>query len=195
MHEPTRITQTSGPEVEPVTIEDLTDFLRIPELGSSEYHQLLGVAQSAREWAERWSGRQFITATWTTTWAAFPVYYIRLIRPPIQSVVDITYRDTDGVTQTLDASHYHVVANDTTPYVVRASGESWPSTETHPEAVTVQQKCGYGDAPADVPWAIRLSILQYAATLWEHRESEIVGSVSQLETNPRQTLAQYWVPQ
>ena len=57
-----RLNPITPPAVEPVTIDEVQSFLRID--GDSEDGMLSSLITVARDWAERSSGRSFITQDW-----------------------------------------------------------------------------------------------------------------------------------
>ncbi len=97
---------------------------------------------------------------------------------PVQSVTSVEYRDTDGNTQTVDASNYRTDLSKFPARIVFNSDYAFPSTDEKINAVTVTVTAGYGTS-ADIPFAIKGAILLHAATLFEHRESVIVGTTAQ----------------
>ena len=119
-------------------------------------------------------GRALITQVWDLEIGAFPgcpmpdlvpaswqghqaQQPLRMPLPPLQAVTWIKYRDGDGNVVTLDATLYRVVPGDP-GFIVLASGQTWPSCEIAPDAVTIRFTAGYGDQPDDVPMPIRLAL-------------------------------------
>lgn len=124
-----------------------------------------------------------MTQTWDLVLDAFPAGEIRLPLPPLQSVTSVTYTDTDGASQTLDAGQYTVdTAN---ARIVPVS--SWPSTKAVPAAVVIRYVCGYGAAAA-VPASIKAAILLLTGDLFENREAQGEKVLSVNETVRRLLL-------
>ncbi|BCJ90038.1 hypothetical protein IZ6_07730 [Terrihabitans soli] len=67
---------------------------------------------------------------------------IELPQGPVIEVVEITYQDGAGVTQTLASSVYELLSDDR---LVPAAGQSWPSTSGREEAVKIQYAVGLAD--------------------------------------------------
>lgn len=129
-------------------------------------------------------GRALLTQTWRLNLDHFPLSHaaIRLPLPPLQSVSSLTYLDGEGVEQTLDPSLYVVLAGGRAE-IVPAFGCLWPRALRQPRAVTIEFVCGYGDAAA-VPNPIKTAIAMYVASLYENRESTVIGPRAQVIENP-----------
>lgn len=91
----------------------------------------------------------------------------------ITDIESISYVDTDGQTQPLDASAYTVTISDRATHI--SPTQDWPDTDcTHPLAVSVIFDCGWQDA-AHVPAAVRSWILLRLAALYELRSAWTQG--------------------
>lgn len=141
---------------------------------------IAGLVESVTDHLEGYSGylgRVLVEQTWTLHLAAFPHgRFIQLPMPPLISVGGVTYVDGLGATRTLAPASYHVLTGELAR-IQLADGQSWPSTSTHPRAVTVTFTCGYGAAAA-VPRAIRQAALLMVADLYKNRESGVEGTIS-----------------
>jgi len=164
----TGIKVKTAPALEPVTVSELKTFL---SLDASTYDTMLsGYITACRQAIETYTGRTLITTSYQLMFDSFPDI-IELARPPVQSITSITYVDTDGVTQTLSSSLYRTDLISLFGRIEPAYGESWPSIRNVSNAVTVEFKCGYGDAAASVPDALKVAIMSLAADMFEHREA------------------------
>ncbi len=134
-----------APAVEPVTLAEAKLHLRVDH--SDEDALISSLISAARRYAETFTGRQIITATWELTLDAFP-WIIEPPHPLLQSITSIVYVDVDGVSQTLDASIYQVDITSTPGRVKPAFGEVWPGTRSQFNAVTVTYVAGYGTVQA-----------------------------------------------
>lgn len=142
------------------------------------------IISSVRALAEQELRRYLITQTLDAYFDAFPRDWmygrgydckgseIRL--PPLQSVTEITYVDTDGDTQTLAADQYLVDAVSQPARILPAYGLDWPSTRAQSSAVKVRFVAGYGVASA-VPACIKNWMLLKIATAWENRSELVIG--------------------
>lgn len=141
--------RTVAPTELPLSIAEVQDHIRW-ESAAADEAQIMIYMRSAVQQMDGAAGllnRALVTQTWEIKFAAFPRAAIRLPLPPLQSVSSVTYIDTAGATQTLDASKYKVL-NVATPtragLIEEAFGEVWPSTRDEGEAVTVTFVAGYG---------------------------------------------------
>ena len=189
------------PDVEPVTPAELAVYLKLiaetsefSTLGGGERADCALFAQAAREHAEGYTRRALMTQTLQVTAYApalrtNPYDYTRsgripLLRPPIQSVTSVT---ADGVA--VAADEYALLAEGA---IVHADGYApW----SYGSRVAVTYVAGYGADPEAVPAAIRVGIRKVAATMYEHREDVIVGTVqAAIAADSRRYFDPYRVP-
>lgn len=160
------LTLSTGPTTEPITTAEAKAFARVTVATEDALTGFLITA--AREYAETFTGRQFVTATWEQRLDAFPVEFV-LPLPPLDAITSIKYIDTAGDEQTLDASYYTLDKYSTPGRVVQAVNKSWPSTQSVPNAVIVKYTCGYGGAD-DVPEGICTAIKQLVLHWFKNRD-------------------------
>ena len=140
---------------------------------------LIEVAMSHLDGTEGILGRALISQTWIDSSSGFPAgAEFQVALAPLISVSAITYYDSENALQTLDASSYGVFDRYDGGYAKLRSGQSWPSTYTRDDAVSVAYVAGYGSAAADVPATIRLAALELIAHWFENREAVLVGATS-----------------
>jgi len=163
------LSKTTPPAIEPITLTEAKAHLRIVDSLDDVY--ITTLISVAREWCERYTNRQFITATYTYTLPYFRGCKIVLPRPNLLGVTSIKYYDTENILQTLSASDYTVITNSLPGMVELNYTSSWPSTYIRAEAVSVIYTSGYGVTAASVPTAIKQAILIMIASLYENRES------------------------
>lgn len=170
-----RLSLVTGPALEPITVPEAKDHLRI--LHSDEDDQVEALIAAARGHAERFTDRQFITATWKLTLDRFPCYWepIELPHPPLLSVGSVKYRDTADVLQTWSSSEYVVDAPAgpyaTTGRVYPKFDKVYPTTLDRPDAVEVEFTAGYGANPEAVPQQLRQAMLLLVGHWFENRET------------------------
>lgn len=180
------LTRTTDATVEPVTTAEVRTHLRIDHHHDDAYLDTLATA--ARHWAEDFTNRSFNTTTWKLTLDGFPSV-IEVPRPPLIAVSSIAYVDTGGTTRTESASVYTVITDVEPGNIIEAYQQTWSSTRGTPtNDVTVTYTAGYGAAASDVPESIRQAILIMVATWYEHRESVVVGSTSNLVSDSARSL-------
>jgi uncharacterized phiE125 gp8 family phage protein len=181
------------PEVEPVTLDEAKAHLRLDSDADDTYVSALITA--ARERVELFLRRALITQAFEYTLDGFPASpslifstsVIDLPRPPLQSVESIKFVDTGGCVRTLPSESYVVDASsDEIGRVALAWTQYWPITRCSINNVVIKFVAGYGDAPEDVPQAIRQGILIEISNLYENREDIVVGqSISMLSLSER----------
>lgn len=165
---------TAQPDHEPVDLCELKNHLRVEEDDDNALIRSLGVA--ARKYVEDFTGRQIVTATYRLTLDQFPAAIV-LPRPPAASITSITYIDTDGASQTLDASGYQLDAASEPARVVPAVDGEWPDTQGGKvNAVTVTYVAGYGDATAS-PDGLKLVIKTLVGHWYEERSATVSGTI------------------
>lgn len=168
--------RTSQPAVEPVTLDEVKAQAVITA-GNTDDALLTRLIKVARQEAENLTHRTLIASGWLRTLDAFPAA-VHLIRGPVISVDSILYDDEDGIEQTLNPADFVLDKSDGMRcYVVPAYGKAWPSTRAHINAVRVAYTAGFGAAAADVPEDLRHWIMVRVATLYEHREQFVTGTI------------------
>lgn len=125
--------------------------------------------------AEHQIGRSLINQQWRLIVDGFHAP-LRLDFPPVVSVDSITYYDDDNALQTVAPSLYYADTQSEPGHVALVNGESWPSTFTRYNAVTVDYTAGYGATEAAIPDNIKHYILvrlqeQFDATGREFRDT------------------------
>lgn len=144
-----------------------------PSTNTTDDPILTLLIKSARAAAEQELHRYLITQTLDAYFDSFPAGAIML--PPLQTVSAITYVDTDGAEQTLDAADYLVNATSQPARIEAAYGVWWPSTRAQANAVKVRFVAGYGAASA-VPACIKDWMLIRINTLYENRSALSTGA-------------------
>jgi len=177
------LTVVTPPAAEPVSVAEAKAHLRLET--ADEDALVTALVKAAREHAEDFMGRAFVTRVYDLTLDRFPwssravsvgAGAIVVPRPRLQSVESITYVDESGVTQALSASKYLVDSKSEPGRITPAYGETWPTTREQANAVTVRFTAGYGAAAA-VPDAIKTAIKLLVAHWYEHREQVNVGNI------------------
>lgn len=174
----------TAPTIEPLTLAEAKLHLR--EDLSEQDALITALIVAAREYAELYTGRAFITQTLELSLPAFPACEIEIPRPPLQEIEYIKYTDTDGAEQTLNDALYQVDPYAEPGVVKPAYGEVWPSTRSDEyNAVRIRYVAGYAplgspptDAPASgVPELVKQWMRVRIAQLYEHREAVVTGTI------------------
>lgn len=162
-----------APAEEPITLAEAKAHLRVTSTGEDTL--ITSLITAAREQAESFTRRKFITQQWR-------LYYDELAGltlndvTPVDSVGAVKYLDTDGVLTTLAADQYKLVKGEPAA-VLEAYGIDWPSTRDEKEAVYIDITCGYGAASA-VPQTIKQAMLLLIGHLFENRQAVSVGAAA-----------------
>lgn len=176
------LTLVTAPMQEPLSLDEAKLQVRRTDTREDAFLQDL-LIPAVRDRAELYTQRQLLTATWRLTLDDWPREgWIDVPRAPLQSVTSITYVDVAGVTQTLATSVY-VVDAPAGPRAPRgrialAYGQVWPSLRSQLNAVTVTFVSGYGADKSSVPALLRNAMLRDLASLYEHREDVITGTIA-----------------
>lgn len=172
----------SGPFVEPITLAETKQHLRVDIDTDDSY--IASLITAAREYCEDYLDRTLVHTQWQMKMDNFPSE-IGMPRPPMANSgtvtgVTVTYVENSlGATTNLSSSQYRV-DRDSTPGALRPLyGGSWPSHLSDENSLTVSWWGGYGPSATDVPMVIRHACLMLVATWYERRQA--VDSVSATE--------------
>jgi uncharacterized phiE125 gp8 family phage protein len=161
------------PAVEPVTLAEAKAQCRV--LHNAEDSLIDGLIPAARQYAEEYTRRAFITQTWRVTLDRFPAGKIYLPRAPLIDVTEVRYTDAMGASQVVAGVLTGVDAKG--EFVAPAYGTDWPIARDTYGAVTVTFQAGYGLATTDVPAPIKQAILIRVDDLYQHRGSITTGTI------------------
>jgi len=149
--------QTSAPVALALTMAEAKQALRIEEDDTS-LDVTIGIwIKGITVEAETQTHRAFVNRGMRVTLDRFPDA-IKLSAPTF-SVEAVRFLDPDGVERTLDPADYYVDRVTKPGYIVPARGKTWPATEEHVNAVTVEYTAGYGPSGATIPDEVRTYIL------------------------------------
>lgn len=171
------ITTTVLPEDEPVSLPLAKAHLRIDH--DTEDALILTWIKAAREYAELYTGRRFVTQTVLMKLSCWP--HDRLIRLPfgpddITEITAFTYLDSNGVEQTLTGADYQVELSASPPVIYPLPYAVWPPLELdrlYPISITMT----VGANPPSVPAAVKSAML-LAMAYWEENRGGEGGEVS-----------------
>lgn len=173
------------PAVEPVTLQEAKDHLRVDT--ANEDALISQTIVAARKWCEAYSGLAFVTTVFDYYGDRLPALF-ELPRAPLQSVESIKHLDADGVLQTVSSSVYRVDAISAPARIALGYGQYWPDTQAVVNSVVVRFTAGYGDAAADVPENLRQAILIMTAELYEQRQQSVAQTLQQVPFTVRALL-------
>lgn len=175
----TKIIQRSEPAIEPVTLSEARDHLRLDVFGSPPSHPEDNLIElyisAARQLAEDYTGHSIAYSQSVAYFDSAPVPgdFLALEDWPIASVDAVQYVDSYGATQTWGSSNYTL---DTASAPARLYAVSdWPDVKTStPNILTVTYTAGYtdGNSPNNypIPKAIKNAILLMVGHLYENRQ-------------------------
>jgi len=184
--------RTSAPAIEPITIRELKQHLRIEDDGEDEY--LAALIQECTQELEDTTGLALITQTWQLTLDRWPTRGrepwwdgvrqgsiaelhgpanatdVRLPRYPLASITSCTVYDEDGTSTAVTVGSTFDVDTASLPgRLTLQVGATWPVALRANNAIEIVYVAGYGAEPDDVPTPIRRAIRQLAAFAYEHR--------------------------
>src|SRR6185436_12398630 len=171
--------------------------LHIRALGYTDDPLIDVYVDQAASYFEEQTGRQIITATRELWIDAFPFVgatgynaRIEVPHPPLQSIVNVNYVDSDGVTQSYDdgGSPATVYWRDVAPagpycrrgWVEPQYGRVWPIARAQTGAVQIRYICGYGDSPDDVPELVRgilCFLVGHFDTYRSHTQEHVISAI------------------
>lgn len=199
----------SGPVVEPITVIEAREHLRLDD--DVDKAQVMSYIVAVREWAENYTGRHFISRTMqmfldgaptkdTPLWEGMRTgpditdynNFIEFDVCPVQSVSSIKYYNDSDEQFTWDASNYYVDVISHPAKIVLRTGGTFPTDLRPANGLEINFTSGYGDNNTDVPEAVRVAMLQYMTFIYEHRgdyEKDVKEpAILQSLLNPYRTL-------
>lgn len=156
----------SPPAIEPVSLADLRDWLRVD--GTAEDAILANLVATARLALEGHTRRGFIQQVWRFTYLSCgPEGLMRLPLGPLRAISAIRWYDAAGLPTSLAAAASEMAQDDQRP-AVRVLD---PAARANAARFDVDVAIGYGDTAADVPAPLRQAILMLA-TNWHARRGD-----------------------
>ncbi|MCK5518882.1 MAG: phage head-tail connector protein [Alphaproteobacteria bacterium] len=182
-----RLTETTPPASEPLTLAEIKTFLRIDH--SNDDAIVTDLISSARQICESVTGRSLITRSYSlfldfwpdasiTEWwdgvreGADVVGKIRVLslpKPPLLSVTLIKVYAADNTYAEFPSVSYYVDTAGIPGRVVLTQGASPPTPGRAANGIEIQFTAGYGATVQNVPALLRQGMKQVIAHLYEHR--------------------------
>lgn len=167
--------------VYPVTTDEFFDHIVYTTLDQGEINQAINMIAAATVFAEQYTGRFFIVRTVAQHFDNFPTSTngkkpLELRGGLVSAVISNTYYDSNYELQVLPSTSYRQLDRNSRSYLYPAMGQEWPTDVATGEPDVVNVNYTVGVLPAEVPSGIKSAILLIAASLWEHRENDIVGT-------------------
>lgn len=160
----------TAPAVPPVTVEYARRHIKA--LSISDDVMIRTWIEAAAQYFRSQTGREIINATYEYWLDEFPTLYseaqvggapfrIQLPHPPLQEVVSVLYKDSNGDFVSYDdgaspATALYSVFNPQGTFAERGwiepnYGQTWPTTQAQSGAVRIQYVAGYGSSVENVP--------------------------------------------
>jgi uncharacterized phiE125 gp8 family phage protein len=175
--------RTVAPATEPVTLTEAKAHLYVD--GTADDTLITALIVAAREQAELFTRRSFVTQTWQALLDNFPVGGINLPYGPLASVSSIAYLDDNGDSQTLSTDVYAV---DTVGQRVHLKYDQvWPTTRNIENAITITYVTGY----TVVPQSIKAAVLLLVGEMFKNREESGPSNIAQLPLTAERLLWPY----
>ena len=160
------MTLVTAPTAEPLSLAEAKLHLRVD--GTADDTLIPPRISSARQYVEDFTGRDLVDQSHKLLLDAFPSW-VELPGSPLVSVTSVTYIDENGATQTAAASLYDVDIT-TEPGTLRlAFDQTWPSTRSTPNAVTINYDTGYV-----VPFTVNTTSDVFTSTARTFTDADIV---------------------
>lgn len=166
---PSNFKTTSYPTVEPVSLSEMKEHLRITD--TNEDTLIESYIRAATEWAQNYENRAYCFQQITTHYPAFDDKMILPINPVV-SIESITYIDDNGTTQTLDSSLYELDNYSCPAFIYPAYNASLPSVRSVINTIEVIYYAGYVSDTSnldDIPERVKQAIKLVVGHLFEHR--------------------------
>lgn len=182
----------TAPATEPITLAQAKLYLRVDDTADNDL--ITALITAARERAEEYTKRAFITQTWTYRLDRFPKGQaeqwwegvvqahsnilnggkrdIMIPRPPLASITHLKTYDDANTATTYSADNYIVDTNSKPGRLVLENAQTWPTDLRRANAIEIEFIAGYGANATDVPAAIRTAIYIILAKLYECRGSD-----------------------
>jgi len=171
MHAPVR---TVAPAEKVVTLGAVKQHLRVDFADDDALIEAL--IQAAIDHLDGWGGilgRALVNQTWRQDFGGFyACEKLRLPLVPVTEAPTVTYYDSNNAQQTLSDTHWQVLTDALGPYVALKPDQSWPSSYSRADAVSVTFVAGYGAAGADVPVALQVAIMTHVKMNYDPESRE-----------------------
>lgn len=164
----------TGPASEPLTLEQVKEFLAIEDDETLHDAQLIRFIAAARAQVEAITGTRLVDQTVRV--AASDWRDLRQLPVgPVQSVVEIVFDDVAGAEQALAGADWEMTGAGLARALRTPIGKGWPSgLRRGADTIRVTLEVGYDTVPEPVETAMLIMI----ADLFGQRESFAVGTVA-----------------
>ena len=169
--------EVTPPVIEPVTLDEAKEHLRVTE--TDEDALITELIIVAREMCEEYQRRSYITTGFEFFLRFFPVEII-LPRSPLLDVSQVSFFIPDDTETIVDAAIYNVDDATKPGRITLGFSNTWPTTTLRTnKSVRVQFTAGYGLLAADVPSRIKHAIKLTVSNFFEQRQPILTGTIAQ----------------
>jgi uncharacterized phiE125 gp8 family phage protein len=185
-----QLKRVSGPDLEPVTLEEAKAQCRVELDFTDDDINLLRYIKAARELAEVNTKSTFCATQYRLSFSGFPEFEhggfdsgrIILPRGPIIELLSFTYLDSTRTPVTVDlddATTLQQGLDDEPPWIAPAAGAFWPNGFRTQGAVSIEYLAGYASTAAspvttdDIPAKAKQAMLMLVGHWYENREDVV----------------------
>lgn len=159
------------PNLEPVTVDDVKLHTRIDS--DIEDSLLQTWITSAREQAEDFQRRAYISQVLELSFDEFPKLPLSLPRCPVISIESISYIDYQNNVVTMALTDFILDTDSEPARIDHAYSKSWPCVTLRSiNSVKIRYTAGYGATAESVPEKVKDAIMLYCAWKNENRTAE-----------------------
>ena len=162
----------TAPDTEPVTLDEALTQCHAD--AGIEDAWFTATIRAAREAAETFQRRAYITQVWDLSFDGKPDLPIYIPRSPIISVDSIDVYDDENVKTECDLSDFFIDLDTDPARITLNRGGSWPAVQMREmSAVKIRFTAGYGAAASTVPASVKDAILLYVTHNCNNRAGEV----------------------
>jgi uncharacterized phiE125 gp8 family phage protein len=176
------------PAIEPVSLSEAKDFLRI--LADDEDELLGTLITAARLMVEAASGRMLIEQSWRIVLDAWPRGgEIRLPLSPVRSIAAARVHDGEGAVEAVAPAALALVAGSDPPLIAVSGPVPAPGRPRAP--IEIDLVAGFGATRDTVPAPLRQAVLRLACRWFEHRGDVVSRDAARLPAEIAALVAPY----
>lgn len=170
-----RLEKLSNPNALAVKRSAAKDHLRIEQDEVDYDTDLDSLIYAAQSFVESETHNTLLNTTYKACWDTYtcPNEGIAIPGWPVNQIISVEYKDTDGVTQTLAPSMYQVNKVQCPAKIFAAPDTTWPETQVdnRVDGFCITFSSGYGSSAEDVPWMFQAMIKLLVASWFKNREA------------------------
>ncbi len=166
---------TSPPALEPVSIAEAKDHLRVDHSDEDAY--ISSLILTSRLHIESALSLALINQSWTWTFDAWPQRSQSVTLPlrPVSTIISIATLASDGTPTVMPVADYELDGDHVPPRLLRTVNQ-WPKPGKSRAGIEVSFVTGFGPAAEDVPQTVCHALLLLVAHWYEHRDPIEIGS-------------------